>query len=120
MTLASLTARAAEAATLTPTEIKAACALLLDESQPIDQRAAFLGTLHRRGETPEEIATFVDLLLQRAVHFPGSGEGCLDVCGTGGDKAGFFNTSTTTMLVAAGGAAGSITVWDTNVLRESL
>ena len=105
MTLASLTARAAEAAPLTPTEIEAACALLLDESQPIDQRAAFLGTLHRRGETPEEIATFVDLLLQRAVQFPGSGEGCLDVCGTGGDKAGFFNISTTTMLVAAGAGA---------------
>jgi len=32
---------------------------------------------------------------------PFSGEGCLDVCGTGGDRAGLFNVSTAVMLVAA-------------------
>lgn len=105
MTLATLTARAAESIPLDPAEIEAVCTLLLDESQPVDQRATFLGTLHRRGETPAEIAAFVDILLRRAVPFPGSGEGCLDVCGTGGDKAGFFNISTTTMFVAAGAGA---------------
>ncbi len=105
MTLASLTARAAEPGALSPEEIDAACSLLLDNSQPVEHRAAFLGALHRRGETPEEIAAFVDLLLQHAVPFPSSGEGCLDVCGTGGDKAGFFNISTTTMFVAAGAGA---------------
>ncbi len=105
MTIASLIARAAETVPLTPTEIEAACNLLLDEAQPVDQRAAFLGALHRRGETPDEIASFVDLLLQHAIRFPASGAGCIDVCGTGGDKAGFFNISTATMFVAAGAGA---------------
>ncbi len=105
MTLASLTARASEPGTLSTDEIHAACTLLLDDSQSVEHRAAFLGTLHRRGETPGEIAAFVDLLLEHAVPFPVSGEGCLDVCGTGGDKAGFFNISTTTMFVAAGAGA---------------
>lgn len=105
MTLASLTARASEPGTLSADEIHDACTLLLDDSRSVEHRAAFLGTLNRRGETPGEIAAFVDLLLEHAVPFPGSGEGCLDVCGTGGDKAGFFNISTTSMFVAAGAGA---------------
>jgi len=105
MTLESLTTRASELHPLSAEEIEAACVFLLDEAQPVTQRAAFLGALHRRGETPGEIAAFVDHLLQHAVPFPGSGKGCLDVCGTGGDMAGFFNISTTTMFVAAGAGA---------------
>lgn len=105
MTLDSLTTRANEPLPLAPEEIEAACDLLLDSTQPVDRRAAFLAALHRRGETPQEIASFVDLLLRHAVRFPGSGAGCIDVCGTGGDKAGFFNISTATMFVAAGAGA---------------
>jgi len=39
--------------------------------------------------------------LERATYFPGSGEGCIDVCGTGGDKAGLFNVSTAVFFVVA-------------------
>ena len=86
---------------LTLGEIHSACDFLFDESAPVDSRADFLSRLHQRGETPEEIAGFVGALLDRAKPVPFSGEGCLDVCGTGGDKAGFFNVSTAVMLVAA-------------------
>lgn len=86
---------------LTGDEIRIACDALLDENHPVERRAEFLGILHKRGETPEEIAGFVRVLLDRAVPVPFSGEGCLDVCGTGGDKAGLFNVSTGVMLVAA-------------------
>jgi anthranilate phosphoribosyltransferase len=86
-------------------EIETACAFLLDESIPIETRADFLQALHARGETPGEIAAFVEILLSRAIVPPVSGEGCLDVCGTGGDKAGLFNISTTVMFIVAGAGA---------------
>lgn len=82
-------------------EIRVACESLLDESIPVETRAAFLSGLRRRGESASEVAAFVQVLLDRARPLPFSGEGCLDVCGTGGDKAGLFNVSTAVMLVAA-------------------
>ena len=82
-------------------EIRHACESLLDEGLPVESRAEFLSLLHKRGETPEEVAGFVEVLLDRARPVPFSGEGCLDVCGTGGDMAGLFNVSTAVMLVAA-------------------
>ena len=86
---------------LSAEEIRLACEVLLDEGVPVESRAEFLSLLHTRGETPEEVAGFVDALLDRAMPVPFSGEGCLDVCGTGGDRAGLFNVSTAVMLVAA-------------------
>ncbi|MDX2080881.1 MAG: anthranilate phosphoribosyltransferase [Terrimicrobiaceae bacterium] len=86
-------------------EIRLACDFLFDEGAPLERRAAFLQSLHEKGESPAEIAAFVRILLERAIPLPFSGEGCLDVCGTGGDRAGLFNVSTATMLVAA--ACGS-------------
>lgn len=105
MTLQSLTRRAQEGNPLTLSEIQSACGLLLDESQTIELRADFLESLHKRGETAGEIAHFVEMLLERAVKLPFSGAGCIDVCGTGGDRAGFFNISTASMFVAAGAGA---------------
>jgi len=102
MTLPSLTRRAQEGNPLTLSEIQTACDLLLDEAQSIEVRAEFLETLHKRGETAGEIAHFVEVLLERAVKLPFSGAGCIDVCGTGGDRAGFFNISTASMFVVAG------------------
>jgi len=96
-----LTSRVASGAPLSIDEIRMACDLLLDEHQPVESRAAFLHTLHSRGETPEEIAGFVSVLLDRATPFPASGEAVIDVCGTGGDRAGLFNVSTAVMFVAA-------------------
>lgn len=86
---------------LSADEVHRACDLLLDESQSLEDRAAFLEALHARGETAFEIASFVEVLLERAVSLPFSGDDCLDVCGTGGDHAGFFNVSTTVMFVVA-------------------
>lgn len=79
---------------------------LLSEVVPADKKAEFLSRLHKRGETPAEIAAFVDALLIYAVQ-PEFGSRApdapplLDVCGTGGDKAGLFNVSTAVMFVAA-------------------
>jgi anthranilate phosphoribosyltransferase len=86
---------------LAAADIRRACEALFDEGVPVESRAEFLSLLHKRGETPDEVAGFVDALLDRAMPVPFSGEGCLDVCGTGGDRAGLFNVSTAVMLVAA-------------------
>lgn len=105
MTLPNLTKRAEEANPLSFSEIQTACDLLLDEGQSIELRAGFVEALHKRGESPEEIAHFIEVLLERAVKLPFSGAGCIDVCGTGGDRAGFFNISTASMFVVAGAGA---------------
>ncbi len=103
--MAGLRSQAASGIPLTPEEIQHACTSLLDPSQSIESRAGFLEALHRRGETPEEIAGFVTALLDRAARFPTTGKGAIDVCGTGGDRAGYFNVSTAVMFVAAAGGA---------------
>jgi anthranilate phosphoribosyltransferase len=104
MKLPELAAKVA-AAPLAREEIQIACDHLLDEANPIESRAEFLQALHRRGETPNEISKFVEILLERAIKLPFTGQGAIDVCGTGGDKAGFFNISTAVMFVAAGAGA---------------
>lgn len=94
---------------LSPREIEVAAELLLDGSVPDDKKERLLEALARKGETPAEIAGFVEAFLEHAVD-PHVGlldlDGpTLDVCGTGGDKLDLFNVSTTTMFVAAAGGA---------------
>ena len=108
MNLPGLLQKVADSAELTQPDIEIACALLLDGASPVEDRAAFLSALHRRGETPAEIAHFVEVLLGHAVQLPFSGKARLDVCGTGGDRAGFFNISTAVMFVAAGSGASVV------------
>jgi anthranilate phosphoribosyltransferase len=71
--------------------------------------AALLGGLAARGETPEELAGFVDAMRAAATPLPLSDaeRGRLtDTCGTGGDASGTFNISTAAALVAAAASPG--------------
>ena len=90
-------------------QVESAAALILDESIPASSKGDFLKALAAKGETPEEIAAFVDAFLGRAVDpglSPGEVDGpMLDVCGTGGDKLDLFNVSTTSIFVLAAGGA---------------
>jgi anthranilate phosphoribosyltransferase len=81
-------------------DVSLACDYLFDDGIALSLRADFLRALHSKGETPAEIAAFVDVLLDRGVG-PQLGQGLLDVCGTGGDRAGIINVSTAVMFVAA-------------------
>jgi len=70
--------------------------------------AALLGALAARGETPDEIAGFVDAMRTAAMPIPltdAERSQLIDTCGTGGDASGTFNISTAAALVAA--AAGA-------------
>jgi anthranilate phosphoribosyltransferase len=97
--LATLTQKLRIGGDLTGDDILAACESLFDQNAALSERADFLRALHVKGETPTEVAGFVDVLLARSTR-PALGEGLLDVCGTGGDRAGLFNVSTAVMFVA--------------------
>ncbi len=84
-------------------DVAAFCSVLLDETQPIDDRAGLLEQLSAKGETPAEIARFVRALLAHArkIELRAAGGPVMDVCGTGGDKHGLFNISTAVMFIVA-------------------
>ena len=68
------------------------------------QTSAFLVSLRVKGETTEEMAGLVETM--RAVGVRVSiGEPVVDTAGTGGDRSGTFNISTTAALIAAGAGA---------------
>jgi anthranilate phosphoribosyltransferase len=93
-------------------QVHIAAEMLLDERVPDEKKARLLEGLAAKGETPGEIAGFVEVFLGHAVDpgiDPEAFEGpTLDVCGTGGDRLDLFNVSTTSMFVAA--AAGAVVV----------
>jgi anthranilate phosphoribosyltransferase len=105
MDLITLTDHLKTGANLSLGQIRLGCDFLLDSENSVTARADFLHALNIKGETPEEVAGFVEVLLERSVPLPFIGEGCLDVCGTGGDRTGFFNISTTVMFIVAGAGA---------------
>ncbi|WP_193213078.1 anthranilate phosphoribosyltransferase [Luteolibacter marinus] len=95
---------------LSPQEVRVAAELLLDPTATDEKKASLLEALARKGETPAEIAGFVEAFLEHAID-PHVGlldlEGpTIDVCGTGGDKLNLFNVSTTAMFVVA--ATGAV------------
>lgn len=97
---------------LSAREVEVAAELLLDTAVGDEKKARLLEALARKGETPGEIAGFVEAFLGHAVE-PHLGllelEGpTLDVCGTGGDQLDLFNVSSTAMFIAA--AAGAVVV----------
>jgi anthranilate phosphoribosyltransferase len=70
--------------------------------------AALLAAIATRGETPAEIAGFVDTMRAAATPIPltdAERTTLVDTCGTGADLSGTFNISTAAALVAA--AAGA-------------
>ncbi len=90
---------------LPPGLVGVAVSSLLDPEVPEEEKASFLSTLSERRETPEEIGAFAAAFLERAIppHLDRSriGKPLLDVCGTGGDKLGLLNVSTSAVFVLA-------------------
>ncbi|WP_313478256.1 anthranilate phosphoribosyltransferase [Microbacterium sp.] len=67
------------------------------------QLAGFLVALRAKGETIDEIVGFRDAILEAAVPLPVSSD-VLDIVGTGGDRIGTVNISTTAAVII--GASG--------------
>ncbi len=106
--LDALTEQLTRNESLAPQRVAEAVSALILETIPVENKAAFLTALAKKGETTEEIAAFASELHARAVRPPLDAETrareILDVCGTGGDQLGTFNISTTVALLCA--AAG--------------
>lgn len=80
-------------------------ACLIDEACSDDHKAAFLTQWQERGEQAEEVAVLAEFFRGHARN-PGLdayAPRAIDIVGTGGDRAGTFNVSTTTALIVAAG-----------------
>lgn len=106
--LEKLTLQLAEAGPLTDGQIRQAVEQLADEKIQTATKADFLAALANKGETAGEIAAFARALRDKSIPPPLDEETrrreILDVVGTGGDRLGTFNISTTAALICA--AAG--------------
>jgi anthranilate phosphoribosyltransferase len=106
--LNSLTQQLQAQTPLTDDQAALAVAELVDEQLSPEAKADFLVALARKGETTIEIAAFARELRDRSLPPPLDAamrsREILDVCGTGGDRLGTFNISTTVAIVCA--AAG--------------
>ncbi|HLY13784.1 MAG TPA: anthranilate phosphoribosyltransferase [Candidatus Limnocylindrales bacterium] len=89
--------------TLTMDEAHAAMGSVMDGEATQAQLAALLVALRMRGETTAELAGFAAAMRERVLRVIAPA-GAIDVVGTGGDRSGTFNISTTAALVVA--AAG--------------
>jgi len=84
---------------------------LASENVAAGLKADFLAALSKKGETPEEIAVFARALRDKSIQPPiekgwRESREILDIVGTGGDRLGTFNISTTAaILCAAAGVA---------------
>ncbi len=94
---------------LNSSDVSYAVTMLLSDKVAAEEKAAFLTALHEKGETAEEIAAFVNQLIERAIDpmiDPANVAGpMIDVCGTGGDGLDLFNVSTTVMFILSAGGA---------------
>lgn len=66
------------------------------------QIAGLLTALRCKGETVSEIAGAARAMRQHAIPIQTKRQGIIDTCGTGGDRSGSFNISTTSAFVVAG------------------
>ena len=73
---------------------------------------AFLIELYKKGESAEDIAIAASVMRQNSIKLPISSElqnRAIDIVGTGGDRSGSFNISTTVSLLLA--SLGSVVCW---------
>jgi len=79
--------------------------IMAGEATPA-QIGAFLAALRMKGETVEEITGCARAMRSSAIPVRPRRQDLVDTCGTGGDRAGTFNISTTTAFVVAGAGLG--------------
>ena len=107
--LEQFTRQLAAAEPLADEQVVQAVERLVDEAEPATVKADFLSQLALKGESISEIAAFARALRAKSIPVPldstpREGE-ILDVVGTGGDRLGTINISTTAAILCA--AAGA-------------
>src|SRR3990172_8762332 len=105
--------RMVEGQDLSREEARGVMEVLMSGEASDAQIAAFLTAMRMKGETPEELTGFVEVMREKVTGVPTQhaavqglsrpGQGLLvDTCGTGGDARGTFNISTAAAFVVAG------------------
>ncbi len=89
---------------LTRIEAREAMTAVMAGEATSAQTAAFIVSLRIKGETVDEMTGLVEAMRAAAVTVD-IGEPVVDVVGTGGDRSGTFNISTTAAFIAAGAGA---------------
>lgn len=87
---------------LTYGEAKAVMEEMMDGTATQGQMGGFLMALSMQGETIDEITAFATVMREKGVKIKPQRE-VIDIVGTGGDKVGTFNISTTAAFVVAAG-----------------
>jgi anthranilate phosphoribosyltransferase len=87
---------------LTESEMENAASLLFLDEITDTEIAAFITSLKMKGETVEEIVGIVNAVRKQTLSFSQNMLGCIDNCGTGGDRSQSFNISSTSAFVLAG------------------
>ncbi len=87
---------------LTREEARSVMETIMNGEATDAQIGGFLIAMRLKGETIEEIASFTEVMREKATHIDAGNLRVLDTCGTGGDEAHTFNISTITAFVAAG------------------
>ncbi len=86
------------------TEIRQRFERLFNNEMDQEEARQFLIDLYEKGESGEEIAAAASVMREHSIKLPLSGalrEKAIDIVGTGGDKSGSFNISTTVSLLLA-------------------
>src|SRR4029079_4271650 len=86
---------------LTAEEASAAMQQVMDGNAPPAALAGLLSALAMKGERPAEIVGFARTMRANAVKLSAPVGDVFDTCGTGGDRAGTFNVSSTAAVVIA-------------------
>jgi len=89
---------------LTRNEARDTMAVVMAGDATPAQISAFIVSLRIKGETVDEMTGLVEAMREAAVTVD-VGEPVVDVVGTGGDRSGTFNISTTAAFVVAGAGA---------------
>jgi anthranilate phosphoribosyltransferase len=91
---------------LTAAEAEQAMEIIMTGQATPAQIGGYLVALRMKGETVEEITGSAQAMRRAAVPVRPTRPDVIDTCGTGGDRAGTFNISTTTAFVVAGAGLG--------------
>ena len=86
-------------------EMEEAANQMFSEDVDVEELAAFLVALSRKGETAKEVAAIATVMTSHAVALDVPAARYVDNCGTGGDGSNSFNISTTSAFVLAGAGA---------------
>lgn len=83
-------------------EAALAMRLILKGEISNEEISAFMMGMRMKGETVTELTSFVKEMRVASVPVEVDTTNAVDLCGTGGDKSGTFNISTTAMFIVAG------------------